>query len=99
MDLDCEIKTLFRDHNLGCKHGCISAIDWFFENEEMGIILEDDILPDHSFFKYCEDLLIKHYDDNTVIHINGANFSNDKLENDCSYFFSNLPVIWRWATW
>jgi hypothetical protein len=74
VDWDCEIKTLFRDHNLGCKHGCISAIDWFFENEEMGIILEDDILPDHSFFKYCEDLLIKHYDDNTVIHINGANF-------------------------
>ena len=47
---DCEVKTLFRDKNLGCKYAVSGAIDWFFENEEMGIILEDDCLPSQSFF-------------------------------------------------
>lgn len=47
---DCEIKTLFRDENLGCKNAVSSAITWFFQNEEQGIILEDDCLPDLSFF-------------------------------------------------
>ena len=45
VDWDCEVKTLFRDRNLGCKYAVSSAIDWFFENEDMGIILEDDCLP------------------------------------------------------
>ena len=52
VDWDCEVKTLFRDKNLGCKYAVSSAIDWFFENEEMGIILEDDCLPSQSFFWY-----------------------------------------------
>lgn len=50
IDWDCEINTLFQDHNLGCKHAVSGAISWFFENEEMGIILEDDCLPDLRFF-------------------------------------------------
>lgn len=99
VDWDCEIKTLFSDHNLGCKHGCVSAIDWFFENEEMGIILEDDVLPDHTFFQFCEELLIKYYDDSKVMHINGTNFSKNYSDSKNSYFFSKLPIIWGWASW
>ena len=49
VDWDCEVKTLFRDKNLGCKVAVSSAIDWFFENVEEGIILEDDCLPSTSF--------------------------------------------------
>ena len=50
IDWDCKVKTLFRDKNLGCKVAVSSAIDWFFENVEEGIILEDDCLPSQSFF-------------------------------------------------
>ena len=53
----CEVKTLFRKKNLGCKYGCSTAISWFFEHEEQGIILEDDCLPHHDFFYFCETLL------------------------------------------
>ena len=57
VDWDCEVKTLFREKNLGCGKAVSSAIDWFFENEEEGIILEDDCLPSQSFFWFCEELL------------------------------------------
>ena len=70
IDWDCEIKTLFRDKNLGCKYAVSGAITWFFENEEMGIILEDDCLPSQSFFWYCEELLKKYKDIDTIMHIN-----------------------------
>ena len=39
---NCEIKLKFENSNLGCAHGVYSAINWLFQNEEMGIILEDD---------------------------------------------------------
>ena len=54
IDWDCEVKTLLRDENLGCKRAVSSAITWFFDNVEKGIILEDDTLPRQSFFRFCE---------------------------------------------
>jgi GT2 family glycosyltransferase len=63
IDWDCELKTLFRDENLGCGKGVSSAITWFFENEGEGIILEDDCLPSQSFFWYCEELLERYRED------------------------------------
>ena len=50
VDWACEVKTLFRDRNLGCKKGVSSGINWFFQHEEQGIILEDDVLPHPDFF-------------------------------------------------
>ena len=54
IDWECDIKTLFRDKNLGCK--CSKHAIHGFENEEMGIILEDDCLPSRVFFWFCEEL-------------------------------------------
>ncbi len=97
IDWKCEVKTLFRNENLGCKYAVSSAIDWFFENEEQGIILEDDILPDISFFQYCQELLEKYNDDERIMQINGFNPIKQKTEN--SYFFSKYGTIWGWASW
>jgi len=60
IDWNCEVKTLFRQHNLGVVKGVVSAIDWFFENEELGIILEDDCYADITFFDYAQNLLEKY---------------------------------------
>src|SRR6187402_998951 len=65
-DWDCEVKTLFRDENAGCKEAVSAAITWFFDNEEEGIILEDDCLPANSFFKFCDELLEKYRDNSAV---------------------------------
>lgn len=99
IDWPCEIFTLFRDSNLGCKDAVSEAITWFFENEEMGVILEDDCLPNISFFNFCTELLEKYKDDNEIMAISGQNFLQISQRNDESYFFSEYPLIWGWATW
>ncbi len=99
VDWDCEVKTLFRDNNLGCKIGVSSAIDWFFKQVEEGIILEDDCLPSQSFFWFCQELLTRYKTDNRVGSINGCNHYNDGIKIKEDYFFSYHERIWGWATW
>jgi len=100
IDWECEVKTLFRDQNFGCKMAVSGAIDWFFKNEEMGIILEDDCLPSQSFFWFCEELLEKYKEDMRVWHIAGNNFHLGwKRDEDYSYYFSYYGSIWGWASW
>jgi hypothetical protein len=45
VDWECEVKTFFRDENVGLGLGPANAISWFFDQVEQGIILEDDCLP------------------------------------------------------
>lgn len=99
VDWPCEIHTLLRDNNLGCKMAVSSAITWFFNHEEYGVILEDDCLPDLSFFPFCEELLIKYKDDNRIGHISGQCFFSDLIKGDFSYDFSKMVHIWGWASW
>ncbi|MFC1462580.1 hypothetical protein ACFLQU_03135 [Verrucomicrobiota bacterium] len=99
IDWKCDVETLFRNENMGCKHGVSSAIDWFFEREKEGIILEDDCLPDVSFFRYCEELLERHRGQDRVMTINGSNFQFGQKRGGASYFFSRCPHVWGWATW
>lgn len=99
IDWECEVKTLFREQNHGCKMAVSGAIDWFFENEEMGIILEDDCLPSQSFFWFCEELLEKYKDDKRIFLISGYNKQNSWKKNQNNYFFSQFGGIWGWASW
>lgn len=98
IDWECEVKTLFRDNNLGCKYAVSEAITWFFEHESMGIILEDDCLPSNSFFAFCEHLLNKYMNEEQIMHINGSSFM-DLTNNTYSYYFSKYCHMWGWATW
>ena len=95
---DCEVKTLFRDKNLGCGKGVSSAVTWFFENEKDGIILEDDCVPNQSFFAYCEELLDKYKDDKRIWHIAGDAPYQD-LNAKESYYFAKIQHCWGWASW
>lgn len=99
IDWECCVKTLFRDYNLGCKLAVSSAISWFFENEERGIILEDDCLPSQSFFWFCEELLQKYENDKRIFLISGYNRQNSWKEDKNDYFFSHFGGIWGWASW
>jgi GR25 family glycosyltransferase involved in LPS biosynthesis len=98
IDWDCEVKTLFRDGNLGCGLSVKSSIDWFFKQEEMGIILEDDCVPNESFFRFCEELLIKYEADDRVGMISGNNHISYQPNLD-SYLFSRYKGCWGWATY
>jgi hypothetical protein len=98
-DWDCELHTLFREGNLGCALGVSSAITWFFDHVEEGIILEDDCVPSRSFFAYSAELLDFYREETRVMHVSGANFQYGKWRGKASYYFSRYPGIWGWASW
>ncbi len=100
VDWPCEVKTLFRKENLGCKYAPIEGISWFFEHEDQGIILEDDCVPSQSFFRFCEESLNKYRNDLRVWHVSGTNaFPKSFAPFKSSYNFSYYGSIWGWATW
>lgn len=103
IDWECDYFFDFRTKNMGCKLGVSRAISWFFQNEESGIILEDDCLPTASFFKFCDELLPLYKDDDRIMQISGSNFLSSKKyhpnKNQLTYYISTINDIWGWATW
>ena len=99
IDWPCQVKTLFQRENLGCRMAVSTAIDWFFSQESEGIILEDDCLPDPSFFLYAGDLLDRYRQDKRVMVISGSHFHGNEYRPSDSYFFSRYNHCWGWATW
>lgn len=97
VDWDGEVKTLFHPQNLGCRVAVQSAIDWFFENEPEGIIIEDDIIPNEAFFEYCQTMLDYYRDDENILSINGCSlgYQNRKTPYGKTRYFN----MWGWATW
>lgn len=99
VDWPCEVHRLYRDENLGCGKGVSSAITWFFEHEEQGIIIEDDILPHIDFFKYCDEMLDRYKDEERIQGISGHNVFYKELKNNLPYYLSHFSGIWGWASW
>ena len=77
---NCEIKKKYSKKNNGMKKNVINSVNWFFKNEKMGIILEDDCIPSKSFFIFCKILLKKYENQKNIFQINGhsINFPRKK---------------------
>jgi len=99
VDWDCKVYTLFNEKNQGSKYGIIAAIDWFFSQEEEGIILEHDCLPSDFFFEFCSTLLHYYRNDPRVMHIAGSNLQFGIKRGNASYYFSRIASSWGWASW
>jgi len=99
IDWQCNVRILFRDENLGCSKGVSGAISWFFSQVEYGIILEDDCLPDLSFFSFCKELLLKYNTEQRIGAICGFNSQLGISRTNKSYYFARLHSSWGWATW
>ena len=99
VDWPCDVSFNFSDINLGCRRRVSTGLDWVFESVEEAIILEDDCLPDQSFFPFCAELLTRYRDDHRIAMISGNNFQQGARGREESYYFSRYPEIWGWATW
>lgn len=95
---DVKLYTNYSEKNLGCGPGPATAITWFFENVEMGIVMEDDCLPHTDFFGYCEELLIRYRDDERVMYISSTLYT-DQWKCEGSYGFSHYMMTGAWASW
>ncbi|MCR8538757.1 MAG: hypothetical protein JJ848_000170 [Prochlorococcus marinus CUG1439] len=92
-------KYLFSKNNQGCKLGVSNAINWFFENEKEGIILEDDCIPHLDFFSFCQEMLETYRNDERIWSITGHNQQHNTHRGNGTYYFSKYPRSWGWATW
>ena len=101
VDWECEINTYYQDKNVGCDPSGFIAQSWFFSNVEYGIVLEDDCVPNDSFFFFCKEMLLKYKDDESIALISGFNLLDkyQDLKNPGSYFFTAHGGIWGWASW
>jgi hypothetical protein len=99
VDWPCRVLTNFSDHNLGCRRRVSSGIDWVFSLVEEAIFLEDDCVPDPTFFSFCEEMLDRYRSDSRVMHIGGTNFQGTARVGEESYYFSRHVHVWGWASW
>ena len=101
IDWTDDVHTQFQARNLGCGKGVTAAITWFFDNVDRGIILEDDILPEPSFFPFCSELLDRYQFDERVFAISGCNPvpSEGQTNPEAAYRFAQVTHVWGWATW
>ncbi len=99
VDWPCEVLKNYSDTNMGCGARVASGIDWVFQHVEQAIILEDDCLPNPTFFRFCEELLKRYRDEERVMQISGTNFLFGRPATEESYYFSRYPLCWGWATW
>ena len=99
VDWPCEVKTMFREKNLGCRVAVSEGITWFFKHEEEGIILEDDCLVGKSWFNFAESMLERYRYDNRIMCISANHFHGDQHKLEHSYFFSRYNHCWGWASW
>ncbi len=101
VDWPCQVFKNYAEHNLGCKQRFATGLDWLFQNTEEAIILEDDCLPNQSFFPFCQELLERFRNNPQIMQISGYNFSaiDKKFHCSDSYYFSNFSPIIGWATW
>lgn len=94
---DTETKIRVNRSNLGCRLGVQAAIDWFFEFEVSGIILEDDIDFDIKFLDFCDANLKIYEKENRIFTISGNNFVSEIVTK--TLVLSRIPHVWGWATW
>jgi hypothetical protein len=99
VDWHCDLHTNFSDSNLGCRRRVSSGLDWVFDRVDRAVIVEDDCVPDPSFFPFCAELLDLYQDEPRVRTISGTNFLFGKARTRWSYHFSSYHSIWGWATW
>lgn len=99
IDWDCLVYRNYALSNLGCGPRPATGISWVFSRAERAIILEDDCVPEISFFRYCDELLERYRDDHRVMQICGTNYFPGHPRDAASYHFSRYLVSWGWATW
>jgi hypothetical protein len=97
--LVCEVRTQFADANLGLRRRMSSGMDWVFEQCDKAILVEDDCLPEPTFFPFCDELLHRYADEPRIMMVSGDNFLPARHTQKHSYYFSRYAHIWGWATW
>ena len=95
---DCEIlKVHLRTKNVGCAVSVVTGADWIFKYEDTAVVLEDDCIPESTFFQYCNATvdLLKH-DRETMLACGSQFVPSELLFNN--WYKSKYALTWGWFT-
>jgi hypothetical protein len=95
----CRIEARFLPANGGCGVAMSGALDWFFEREEQGVVLEDDCVPSPDFLPFCAEVLARHAHDERVMSVLGTRHAAENRGQRAAYSYSRLFAPWGWASW
>lgn len=98
IDWECEVHRNYHEENMGCDPSTFLSHKWAFSIVDKCIVLEDDFLPDLSFFPYCKELLDKYENDERINHICGFNMVGESKDCDSDYLFW-YTGSGAWASW
>jgi hypothetical protein len=82
--------------NLGCKRGCLWALNWYFSQTEFGIVVEDDVEISSQFVEFVSAM--SHSSDDTIWHVNGWSLF-DVRNSQGGFLTTSYGHVWGWATW
>lgn len=99
VDWKCKVQRNFSAQNLGCRQRLSSGLTWAFEQAPEAIILEDDCLPSPDFFRYCQALLGRYRNDESVMMVCGSILRPLPPDGSSDYYFSRYGMVWGWASW
>ena len=99
VDWDCDVFKDYAEVNMGLGLRVSSGLDWVFDTVEEAIVLEDDCLPNQSFFYFCEEMLEQYRHDERIMYIAGTNPLGEWKSDIQSYHFSYAGSVWGWASW
>lgn len=100
IDWECEVIKNYANENKGCCDRIGGGAAWVFSQEEKAVFLEDDNVPDLSFFAYCKELLERYEHDERIFWICGGNYLvNYNTPDQSSYIFSKHMYPCGWASW
>lgn len=99
IDWPCEVIRIESAVNLGCRKRIQTGLDEVFKQVDSAIVLEDDCLPETSFFSFCAELLDRYRNDERIAYIAGTNHGINHVGTTSSYSFSRYGGVWGWATW
>ena len=98
---DAEIRTRFRETNLGLRKAVVDSVTWANSEHGKVIVLEDDVRAGPQLLEYLNYTLVKHETQNDIAHVNGYNLvpiEHITNPNETSRM-SIYPESYAWATW
>ena len=99
IDWDVEVIKMFAESNQGVFNQIAGGALKVFEKEDKAIFLEDDNLPENTFFKYCKDMLNKYEKEENVLWVCGTNYEEESKYLETDYVFTKHMLPCGWASW
>ncbi len=98
VDWDCEVITNFQAKNLGVDLAAFAALDWFFEHEESGLYIEEDIVLGPGAAEFYNQTLKVLQENQEVGFISGYNYDGSGVTSSEYFYSSFVPSSWGLLT-